>query len=158
MDDVRWIQRFSNFVKAFDKLKEGIQKIESDYKMNKAGQIDEDAFLDDIIKEGIIQRFEYTHELAWKVIKDFLSDVGNVKIYGSKDATKEAFSAGLITDGAVWMDMITARNMTSHTYNEDTANDIFEKILVYFYPVLKDFRNQMEVKRSGKQGKLFGKE
>lgn len=68
--DIRWIQRFSNYVKAFEKLDQAIEKIKSEYRLEEDGKISSDEFLDDIIKEGIIQRFEYTHEIAWNVMKD----------------------------------------------------------------------------------------
>ena len=115
------------------------------------GTVSDDEFLDDIIKEGVIQRFEYTHELAWKVMKDFLEDVGEVKIYGSKDATKEAFAAGLILDGEKWMDMILSRNMTSHTYNEETADEIFNKVVNEYHPILMAFANHMDALGNGGQ-------
>ena len=101
-------------------------------------------FLDDIIKEGLIQRFEYTHELAWNVMKDFLEHAGNQAIYGSKDATKEAFATVLIKNGEAWMDMIKSRNKTSHTYNEETADAIFLKIVHEYYVEFKGFKKQME--------------
>lgn len=78
-EDSRWKQRFSNYVKAFLKLENAVKKIQSDYKIDEDSVIDEDEFLDDIIKEGLIHRFEYTHELAWNVMKDFLAEVGAVK-------------------------------------------------------------------------------
>ena len=92
--DIRWEQRFNNYNKAFSKLDEAVKRISLDFEMDINGTIDEDEFLDDIIKEGLIQRFEYTHELAWNVMKDFLANAGNTGIYGSKDATREAFAAG----------------------------------------------------------------
>lgn len=142
--DIRWLQRFSNYIKAFLKLEQAVVKIKEEYPMKEDGTIDEDSFLDDIIKEGLIQRFEYTHELAWNVMKDFLENAGNTNIYGSKDATREAFAAGLITDGEVWMDMIKSRNKTSHTYNEETADDIFMKIIHQYYPEFLRFKSRME--------------
>jgi len=142
--DIRWQQRFSNYVKAFLKLEEAVLKIKEEYKIKENGTICEDIFLDDIIKEGLIQRFEYTHELAWNVMKDFLANAGNNNIFGSKDATREAFALGLISNGEVWMDMISSRNKTSHTYNEITANDIFIKIINEYYPEFKQFKNKME--------------
>lgn len=151
--DIRWEQRFSNFLKAFHKLDEAVTKITNNFGIDKDGSIDADAFLDDIIKEGLIQRFEYTHELAWKVMKDFLEEVGNVKIYGSKDATKEAFAADLIQEGELWMEMIKSRNKTSHTYNEATADEIFSKVIHEYYPLFKDFLNTMEEKRSDHKAK-----
>lgn len=151
--DIRWEQRFSNFVKAFHKLDEAVSKILNDFGIDEEGSIDADDFLDDIIKEGLIQRFEYTHELAWKVMKDFLEEVGNVKIYGSKDATKEAFAADLIHKGELWMEMIKSRNQTSHTYNEATADEIFSKVIHEYHPLFKNFLNTMEEKRSDHKAK-----
>lgn len=142
--DIRWKQRFSNFKKALEKLKEAVERIQEDYPIDKDGNIDEDQFLDDILKEGVIQRFEYTHELAWNVMKDFLVNSGNANIFGSKDASREAFSAGLIENGELWMDMIVSRNKTSHTYNEETADDIFLKIMHQYFHEFIQFRKKME--------------
>ena len=153
--DIRWQQRFSNYNKAFAKLQEAVERITKDYEIDDDGSIDEDGFLDDIIKEGLIQRFEYTHELAWNVMKDFLQDAGNTSIYGSKDATREAFAAGLIGNGEVWMDMIKSRNKTSHTYNQETADDIFMKVMKEYHPEFVQFKRKMEQLCIGKQGELL---
>ena len=157
-EDIRWEQRFSNYIKAFNKLDQAVTKIKTDFEIEDDVTIDDDEFLDDIIKEGIIQRFEYTHELSWKVMKDFLEDVGEVKMYGSKDATKEAFAAELIIDGDVWMDMIKSRNKTSHTYNEEVADEIFKNIITQYHPEFLAFRDKMEALRSGNQAELFEEE
>ncbi|GGF39597.1 nucleotidyltransferase substrate binding protein [Echinicola rosea] len=153
--DIRWEQRFSNYNKALLKLEEAVKYIRENYFTN--GEYDELLFEkgEDIVKEGLIQRFEYTHELAWNVMKDFLKEKGNIEIYGSKDATREAFSTGLITKGKVWMEMIQSRNKTSHTYNEDTAQEIFSKILEEYYPEFLTFKIIMENKRSGEQKDIF---
>ncbi len=155
--DIRWEQRFSNYNKALKKLTEAVEYIkkhieeqEIDLKIGSAEEI-----LDEIIKEGLIQRFEYTHELAWNVMKDFLSEVGNIKTYGSKDATREAFKTELITKGDVWMEMIKSRNKTSHTYNEETADEIYSKIINEYHSVFLDFQQVMAGKRTGKQQDLF---
>ena len=150
--DIRWQQRFSNFVKAYSKLDQAVQKIQEEYPIKEDGTIEEDSFLDDIIKEGLIQRFEYTHELAWNVLKDFLENAGNNNIFGSKDATREAFAAGLISNGEVWMDMIKSRNKTSHTYNQETADDLFMKIVNYYHQEFYQFKNRMEALQSGASG------
>lgn len=152
--DIRWEQRFANYRKAFYKLDEAIVRIREEYPIQDNGSIEDDDFLDDIIKEGIIQRFEYTHELAWKVMKDFLEEVGDVKTYGSKDATKEAFAAELIKDGDVWMEMIKSRNKTSHTYHEATADEIFFKVNNDYHREFLAFFKTMEEKRSGEQGHI----
>ena len=150
--DIRWQQRFSNFVKAYSKLDQAVQKIQEEYPIKEDGTIEEDSFLDDIIKEGLIQRFEYTHELAWNVLKDFLENAGNNNIFGSKDATREAFAAGLISNGEVWMDMIKSRNKTSHIYNKETADDIFMKIVNHYHQEFYQFKNRMEALQSGASG------
>jgi len=81
-------------------------------------------------------------------MKDFLTDRGNPDIYGSKDATRKAFSTGLLSDGKVWMEMIVSRNKTSHTYNEDTANEIFINILERYHPAFMQFQRTMEARKS----------
>lgn len=112
MNDIRWIQRLNNFGKALKQLQKFISKKD----------------LNELEEQGLIQAFEYTHELAWNTVKDFLESQGNKEIYGSKDAMREAFKVNLITNGEVWMDMIGSRNQTSHTYNADTTNEIAKAI------------------------------
>jgi nucleotidyltransferase substrate binding protein (TIGR01987 family) len=80
--------------------------------------------LSELEKQGLIQAFEFTHELAWKTLQDFLQSRGETEIYGSKDVTRKAFAAGLIEDGETWMEMIQSRNRSSHTYNEAIAHRI----------------------------------
>lgn len=152
--DIRWEQRFSNYVKAFDKLSQSVDFI----RKNVGDDFDDDGIanvLSEMIQEGLIQRFEYTHELAWNVMKDYAAYQGNPNITGSRDAVREAFKMQLIKDGETWMDMIESRNKTSHTYNEETSNEIFVKILNEYYPVFSDFRKLMEEKQSGNQNNLF---
>ncbi|HUH75576.1 MAG TPA: nucleotidyltransferase substrate binding protein [Chitinophagales bacterium] len=136
--DIRWQQRLSNYSKALKKLGTAIDYIKSSNldKENKA--------LSDLIKQGLIQSFEYTHELAWNVIKDYSAYQGNVEIRGSRDAAREAFSMGIISNGEVWMEMIKSRNKTSHTYNEETANEIFNNILNEYYPAFLEFHEKMD--------------
>lgn len=116
-NDIRWQQRFSNYKKALAQLGKFIEK-ES---------------LNEFEEQGLIQAFEYTHELAWKTISDFLKSKGNAEIYGSRDATREAFSLGLIKNGDIWMEMIKSRNLTSHTYNEETTKEIVVAITGSYY-------------------------
>jgi len=150
--EIRWEQRFSNFVKAMDKLQQSIDYINT---LDISESIDKDEVLDELIKEGLIQRFEYTHELAWNVMKDYAEYQGNSTIGGSRDASREALQLKIIVDGEIWMDMIQSRNKTSHTYNNETANEIYNKILTQYYPAFVKFKNMMETKRSGKQGEIF---
>lgn len=145
----RWLYRFDNYKKALSKLEEAVHRIALDFPFDHNGRINQDDFLDDIIKEGVIQRFEYTHELAWNVMKDFLNQADNINIFGSNDATKEAFAAGLLSNGEVWMDMIKSRNKTSHTYNEETADAIFIKIILEYVDEFSKFKHQMEELQDG---------
>ena len=167
--DIRWIQRLSNYNKAVQKITEAFKVVNRKPKKNYGDEYDEDVMpidnsddddddiddIDELIKEGIIQRFEYTHELAWNVMKDYAEYQGNFEIRGSRDATKEAFKMKLISNGNEWMDMIISRNKTTHTYNEDTANEIFLKIINDYYPLFVDFKNIMEALRYGFQPDLF---
>jgi len=118
--NIRWIQRFNNFKKAFEQLEKGVKLAVS-------------SELSDLEKEGLIQRFEYTQELAWQTIKDFYEYLGETGIQGSRDAFQIAFNRGLIENGKVFMETIKSRNKTVHTYNEETANEIFKEIVDEYY-------------------------
>ena len=151
--DIRWQQRFANYNKALGKLQQAVNYIKHNF-INDNEPINDEEFghvLDEIIKEGLIQRFEYTHELAWNLMKDYAEYQGNSTVGGSRDATREAFELKLFTNGHVWMDMIDSRNKTSHTYNQITANQIYAKILNEYYPAFIEFKNSMEEKRTSKQ-------
>ncbi len=155
--DIRWEQRYSNYVKALKKLTQAIEYINQNV-LGKEETLDENDLndvLDEMIKEGLIQRFEYTHELAWNVMKDYAKYQGNFEVGGSRDATREAFHLNLVSDGKIWMDMIGSRNKTSHTYDEDIADEIYHRILNDYYPAFLEFQKNMESKRSGEQGKMF---
>lgn len=138
--DIRWIQRFNNYKKALKQLEEAVELM---------GERE----LTNLEKQGVIQAFEYTHELGWKTLKDFLENRGNTNIYGSRDATKEAFNLGLIEDGEVWMQMIKSRNITSHTYDEGTATEIIILIKDFYYKAFEELKmkmNEFERKESNK--------
>lgn len=126
--DVRWEQRFANFKKALAQLKKFVEK----------GQLNE------LEEQGAIQAFEYTYELAWNVMKDFLEHQGQTDIYGSRDAIRKAFQFGLITDGARWMDAYKSRTKTLHTYNEDTAREVVDAILSVYHRLFEALREKME--------------
>ena len=155
--DIRWEQRFANYRKALHKLTQAIDYIKAKSSPIESEESDPQYVLDEIIKEGLIQRFEYTHELGWNTMKEFAEHQGNTNVKGSRDATREAFKINLITDGHAWMDMIDSRNNTSHTYNEETAEAIYKKIITQYYPVFKEFESTMEILRPGKQENLFEK-
>ncbi len=114
--------------------------------------------LEEVVKEGLIQRFEYTFELAWNTMKDYALFQGNAEINGSRDAIRYAFASNLITNGECWMDMIKSRVKTSHMYNEETARAIYQKIIDNYYQEFIAFRDLMESIRSGEQKRLFDQE
>ena len=122
--DVRWKQRFSNYLKALQTLDE-------------AEALARTRALSKLEQQGLIQSFEFTHELAWNVFKDYLIDKGITGLIGSKDATRSAFKNGLIEQGDAWMEMIADRNLTSHTYDQETAQTIATHILERYYPAFK---------------------
>lgn len=118
--DIRWIQRFNHFNKALSQLREAVT-------------LAQQRPLSRLEEQGLIQAFEYTHELAWNTLKDFLEERGALNLFGSKDTTREAFKNGLVENGDVWMDMIKNRNLTTHTYNEAVAAQIRSAILDSYF-------------------------
>ena len=113
-DDIRWQQRLSNYRRASARLQDAVA-------------LRETRPLSDLEQQGLIQAFEFTHELAWNVMKDYFAYQGNATpITGSRDAVQEAFAVQLVTDGQGWMDMIKSRNQSSRTYNQETAEAIVE--------------------------------
>ena len=154
--DNRWHQRLSNYNKALNKLENAVEFINISFlDENEKKIMDLGLVLDEMIKEGLIQRFEYTHELAWNLMKDYAEYQGNNNVGGSRDATREALQLKIIEDGEIWMDMIQSRNNTTYTYNEATANEIYHKILEEYFPLFLKFRNKMEEKRSGDKQNLL---
>ncbi len=94
-----------------------------------------------LYRDGLIQRFEFTVELAWKSAKEYLEDQGAIVQYATPRAVlKDAYAAGLISQPDVWNNILTARNSTSHIYSEDTAIAIVTQICHDFLPVLRELR------------------
>jgi nucleotidyltransferase substrate binding protein (TIGR01987 family) len=129
--DIRWIQRFNHFNKAFSQLKDGVE-------------LAQQRPLSKLEEQGLIQAFEYTHELAWNTLKDFLESRGARDLYGSKDVTREAFKRGLIENGETWMDMIENRNLSAHTYNEALASQIISAILSVYFTEFKSLQIKLD--------------
>ena len=116
MNDIRWQQRFQNFDKAFILLRSALQ----DRALNQ---------LSDLEQEGVIQRFEYSYELAWKTMKDYLEAEGlTITPVTPRNVIKEAFAAGIIKDGQVWIDMMLHRNILSHTYDFSKFRTVLEAL------------------------------
>jgi len=127
--EIRWKQRFVNFDKAFNQLKSAIDiGIDS---------------LSDLEKEGLIQRFEYTFELAWKTLKDLLESKG-IEAKFPRDVIKHAFSAEIISDGEVWMDMLDKRNLMAHSYSETNFKESMDAIFNDYFSLIEDLHKKLQ--------------
>jgi len=127
-NDIRWKQRFYNYQKALAQLTKFIEKGE----------------LSELEEQGIIKAFEYTYELAWKVIQDYYEEQGEVSIQGSRDALRLAFQRGLITDSDNWMNMIKSRIASVHTYNLEVARQINQDIHDIYFQLFIELKEKME--------------
>lgn len=126
--DIRWKQRFMNYEKALNVLR-NFTTVE---KLNVREE------------QGLIKSFEYTYELGWNVMKDFLIEKGNNEIFGSKDAIRQAFKMGIIKDGDAWMDMVNDRNRTVHTYDYENAEIVVNNILTKHIAAFEIFYSKMK--------------
>lgn len=134
-EDIRWIQRFNHFVKALSQLREAVE-------------LSNQRPLSKLEEQGLVQAFEFTHELAWNTLKDFLESRGVQNLYGSRDTTRAAFKTGLLKNGEVWMDMVQSRNLTSHTYDETIADRIVSAIRNAYFAEFEALRLKLdELKR-----------
>lgn len=133
--DIRWRQRFDNYRKALALLNQAAEIVARD--------IDYGQEVSDLIREGLIQRFEYTHELAWNVMKDYATYQGFTDIRGSRDAIRYALSVGL-ADDRNWMRTIEDRNLSSHHYDSLTADAIMTRIIGTYLPLFNNFKAVME--------------
>lgn len=129
-EDTRWMQRLDHFRKALKTLED-------------ASSLAQSRPLSNLEKQGLIKSFEFTHELAWNLLKGYLEYQGIMGIVGSRDAIREAFQKGLIHQGDVWMSTIKSRNLSSHTYNEKTADSLYQKILVEYLPLFRSLETKM---------------
>ena len=134
MEDVRWQQRLENYQNALQRLVDAVA-------------LQRERPLSELEQQGLIQAFEFTHELAWKVMKDYFVYQGDSSITGSRDATRAAFAAELITDGEAWMDMIKSRNQSSHTYNLDIAHAVVKDVVERYAVLFSEFAQHMEARR-----------
>jgi len=125
--NIRWKQRFQNFSNSMKNLEIALNIPNPDLTQT----------------AGIIQFFEISFELSWKVMKDYLEEQGFIDVKTPRSAIKKAFQTEIISDGEVWMRALSDRNLSSHTYDEETANDIVEQIRTEYYKVLNTFKNKI---------------
>lgn len=129
-EDIRWIQRLDNFQRSIKQLEN-------------AFAIMDERDLTELERQGLIQAFEYNYELAWNVIKDFYTYQGVMGIAGSRDAFRQAFKRGLVSDGEVWMKMVDDRIKTVHTYNEEVAEEILKHIVDDYFSAFVGLRDTL---------------
>lgn len=129
--DIRWVQRFQNFNKAFSQLELFLAQSE----------------LNRLEEQGLIKAFEYTFELAWKTLQDLLQHKGYLDIAGPKPVIQQSFQDGYIADGQGWLRMQKSRNLTSHTYNEETADEIVSDIQKDYYQYFKSLKERLELEK-----------
>lgn len=131
--DVRWKQRFSNFSKSMNYLEQALT-IQSP---------------DIVQKAGIIQFFEMSFELSWKVLKDYLEEQGFEDVKSPRAAIKQAFEIGIIENGHGWLELLQDRNLTAQTYDEEKANEMEQLIHKNYFPLLKKLQLFFETKING---------
>lgn len=127
-NEIRWQQRFQNFDRAY---KQFSQIATADL-----------AKLSNLEKEGYVQRFEYTFELAWKTLKDYLLDNGQ-DLSSPKEIIRQAFQNEIIVEGEVWMEALKKRNLTSHTYDDVVLVKTITFLKDEFYPVLEKLHSRL---------------
>ena len=126
--DIRWQQSFSNYCRALEQLELFFQP----------------PALNWLEQQGLVKVFEYTFELGCTTLHNLLRSRGNTAVMlGSRDAIREAFSAGLLSDGPVWMEMVRDRNLTSHVYNRSTAEAITGNISGNYLPAFQGLRQRL---------------
>lgn len=122
--DIRWKQRFQNFDRAYKLLHQALER--------------GPGVLNALEKEGVIQRFEYSFELAWKTLKDFLEEGGlDITPMTPRQVIKEAFAAKILTEGQVWIDMLNHRNLVTHTYSEAVFEKTVAAVAARYLPAME---------------------
>jgi nucleotidyltransferase substrate binding protein (TIGR01987 family) len=133
--DIRWIQRFNNYRKALARLNEAIQ-------------LGEERPLSDLEEQGLIQGFEFTFELAWKTLQDFLRDRGHPDIAGGPAVIiAKAVEEGYIINEENWKELKKSREMTSHSYDEEIANEIAENIVELYHGMFIQLETRLQVEK-----------
>ena len=126
----RWKERLTTFCNALARLKEVVD-------------LEKERVLNEYEKDSLIKRFEFTYELAWKLMMCFEKENGVEQILGSKDVVRHALAMSLIDNGEAWMEMIDARNRTSHVYDEEMATDVVDEIIHTYFPLFEELQEKM---------------
>ena len=136
MNDIRWQQRFQNFDRAYQLLRSALETKPLEK-------------LSDLEQEGVVQRFEYTYELAWKTMKDYLEESGIViSPVTPRNVIKEAFAAKIIDDGQVWINMMLHRNILSHTYDFSKFKEVLKAVVDHYLAALTALHGWLVARQS----------
>lgn len=127
----RYQEKLSDFDKALNRLNEAIEESKNNTKST-------------TLKDGVIQRFEFCYEICWKVMKMYLENEGIEEAKSPRSTFREAFKVELIDDGEAWIDMLKDRNLTSHVYDEEMAIEIYEKIIMKYYPQMQEMCSKLK--------------
>jgi len=130
--DIRWKQRLHNYNRALIQFNEAIDLLHS-------------RSLSNLEKQGLVQAFEFTHELAWKTLQDYFRYQGTADLHGSRDVFRKALEVGLIRDGEKWFESIQSRNLTSHVYDEQIVQDLIDEISGTYAKQLNELNNTLNL-------------
>jgi nucleotidyltransferase substrate binding protein (TIGR01987 family) len=128
----RWTERLEQFSKALATLERAFAIADERH-----------AELSELERDGAIQRFEFTVELAWKTLQDLLAERGYAEVKGPKIVLKQAFQDGIIADGHRWIQMIDSRNESTHLYDEERSEQIFHAIATEYIQLLRALREHL---------------
>jgi nucleotidyltransferase substrate binding protein (TIGR01987 family) len=138
-EDIPWHQRFVSLKKAFNQLERFIAEKE----------------LNEMEEQGLIKAFEYTYELSWKTLQDLLKEKGYNDILGPKPVIEQSFQDGYIIKGKEWLKMHSSRNLTTHSFDKETADEIVLQIRENYFGLFKELQIKLEEELTGKQKSLF---
>lgn len=145
-EDIRWIQRFNNYRKALARLGEAVA-------------LAEEKELSDLEQQGLIQGFEFTFDLAWKTLQDYLRHHKRPNDNGGPNVIiEQAMADGIIKADEVWKEMKKSRDLTSHSYDGDTADDIAENILYTYYALFIQLETRLQLEKINEEKNLFNQD
>lgn len=141
----RWEQKLNSYSSALNRLAQVVNESKC-------------RVLNEFELDSVVQRFEFTHEVAWKLMKSYAEYQGDDTIAGSRDATRWAFENHLIEDGATWMNMIRSRNDTSHQYDESVAMSVISEVVDHFFPAFLQFHQKMSKIATSRENDIFSQD
>lgn len=145
-EDIRWIQRFNNYQKALARLGDAVA-------------LTEERELSDLEQQGLIQGFEFTFDLAWKTLQDYLRHHKRPNDNGGPNVIiTQALEDGIIKGVDLWKAMKKSRDLTSHSYDEETADDIAENIVDTYHGLLIQLETRMQLEKINEEKNLFNQE